>query len=84
MCGYARSRAAHKQINLAHAGVNSIKIKQGVTDTEPQEQMADQAVSLVEKPCISSIITGLHRVACSSPGAGYQSVTNMSFDTKVT
>ena len=31
MSGYARSRAAHKLINLTHTGVDSIKIKQGVT-----------------------------------------------------
>lgn len=31
MSGYARSRATHKLINLTHTGVDSIKIKQGVT-----------------------------------------------------
>lgn len=51
MRGYARSRAAHKQIKLSHTGVDSIKIKQGVTARfQYQESEAAPHAMTLEKP----------------------------------
>ena len=47
MRGYARSRATHKQIHLAHTGVDSIKIKQGVTACQQGlEPASSQALNI--------------------------------------
>ena len=61
MRGYAQSRAVHKQINLSHTGMNSIKIKQGVT-----EDKLGFKISAGKKLHISSASLKPKTIPCSS------------------